>query len=215
VSYRILIRRIILHYDTNAPELSCAGVAIATGASAYYIFDPSFTCLCFSFRFVTNMRMRLYICTVLAICHIGRAEVIYNSRNPLILAATNQCSSSDRQLWQNSTQSSQKFFQTIQSCTTEGAGATDLSQNVTSCMQDSNPGLSQNCARRVPCQNGQNSSECTTCLNPCTQRLVSCTGTNTLPAPNGTTNASSFAFGIEGIGLITLVLSLSHLVFLS
>ncbi len=168
------------------------------------------------------MRLRLYICTVLAVCQLVRSEVIYNSRNPLILAATNQCSSNDRQLWQNSTQSSQKFFQSIQTCTVEGGGATDLSQNVTSCLQSQNPGLSQNCAQcfgddvdcgasncRQPCQD-PNSQNCTVCLNPCTQRLVSCTGTNTLPGPNGTTNANSFSPG-RVVWLVGVLVGLSHM----
>lgn len=161
--------------------------------------------------------MKVNAISILMMMHLGQSEKIYTSYQPLVLqsSASNQCTSSDKQLWQSSPNASVKFFQDIALCSFQGAGSTDLSQNITQCLTSMNPNLSESCARcfaedvdcgatncRVPCQQDVSSSQCQICLQPCTQSLSSCTGTVYLPStqavPTTTTTTTSAGAGMFG-----------------
>jgi hypothetical protein len=139
------------------------------------------------------------------------AEIIYSSVAPLRLQTNGtQCSDTDRQIWQSTASNNRQFFNNIDTCGKQAAGATDITTNVTSCMTQIYPDLSENCAKcygssvdcgatncRVPCQAGENTSECQTCLQPCTAALASCAGTTNLPesTASSSNSASSLIMG--------------------
>ena len=122
----------------------------------------------------------------------GYSEKIYTSFAPLRLLSTSQCSESDKKLW-TGTQSNQ-FLSNIESCTSQNAGSSDMTTDVSNCLKNIYADLSSGCATcfgedvdcgatncRVPCQDSSSTS-CQKCLQPCTQSLVSCSGTTNLPS---------------------------------
>jgi len=152
-----------------------------------------------------------------------KSEKIYTSYTPLQLLSdtTSQCQDSDRALWEGSSKNAQ-FFSNIQTCTVQGAGSTNLTQNVSSCLTTIYPSLSTSCADcfaadvdcgatncRSPCQDSS-SSACQTCLQPCTQALVSCAGTTNLPSSKSSTgSANGFPVLSASYTLMSVVVMLS------
>ena len=148
------------------------------------------------------------------------SEKIYTSYTPIQLLSDSaaQCQDSDRDLWSGSSKNAQ-FFSNIQTCTVQGAGSTNLTENVSSCLTTIYPTLSTSCADcfaadvdcgatncRSPCQD-TSSSACQTCLQPCSQTLVSCTGTTNLPSSKSTTgSANSFTILSASSTLMTIIL---------
>ena len=137
------------------------------------------------------------------------SERVYSSISPLRLQVNGtQCSDSDRQAWQRSSANNRQFFSNVESCGNQAAGSTDITANVTSCLNQIYPDLSESCAQcygadvdcgatncRVPCQNDSSSAECQNCLSPCTSALSSCTASDNLPRRD-TANAVSSAMSI-------------------
>ena len=165
------------------------------------------------------MRMLQTLFSVLAIfATMMKSEKIYTSYTPVQLLSDSaaQCQDSDRNLWEGSSKNAQ-FFSNIQTCTVQGTGATNLTQNVSSCLTTIYPSLSTSCAEcfgtdvdcgatncRSPCQDAA-SSACQTCLQPCTQALVSCTGTTNLPSSKSTTGSSN---GLSVLSASTTLMSI-------
>ena len=127
--------------------------------------------------------------------HTTSAEIIYSSVAPLRLQTNGtQCSDNDRQIWQSTSSANRQFFSNLDTCGKQGAGSTDITANVTSCLNQIYPDLSGSCAQcfgssidcgatncRVPCQASESSSACQGCLEPCTSALATCAGTTNLP----------------------------------
>jgi hypothetical protein len=151
------------------------------------------------------------------------SERIYNSYTPvqLLSDSTSQCQDSDRDLWSGSSQNAQ-FYSNIETCTVQGAGSTNLTENVSSCLTSIYPSLSTSCADcfaadvdcgatncRSPCQDSS-SSACQTCLEPCTQTLVACAGTTNLPSSKSSTGSSN-GFTIKSVSysLISILIMFS------
>lgn len=152
-----------------------------------------------------------------------KSERIYKSYTPvqLLSDSASQCQDEDRDLWGGSSKNAQ-FFVNIQTCTVQGAGSTNLTQNVSSCLTNIYPSLSTSCADcfaadvdcgatncRSPCQDAS-SSACQTCLQPCTQTLVSCAGTTNLPSSKASTGSSN-GFTIKSVSysLVSIIVMFS------
>jgi len=164
--------------------------------------------------------MFLFTAQFLGVSQLVLSERVYSSVNPLRMQSnTTQCSSSDRDQWESSSSSKSQFFTNIETCANQAAGAVDQTANVSNCLTQVYPTLSQSCAEcfgadvdcgstncRVPCQSDSSSSECQACLSPCTSALSNCTGTNNLPQ-----SASSGAGSTSGVHLVALMLLASAL----
>lgn len=162
--------------------------------------------------------MFLYSMSVMSVCNLGKGERVYSSVNPLRMQSnTTQCSDSDRNLWESSSSSQSQFFVNIESCSSQGAGSVDQTANVSSCLTQIYPTLSQSCAQcfgsdvdcgstncRVPCQTDSNSSECQACLTPCTNTLTNCTGTSNLPQSASSSGAGSLDTSTLIIALLSV-----------
>jgi hypothetical protein len=149
----------------------------------------------------------------------GYSEKIYTSFAPLRLASTTQCSESDKKLW-TGTQSNQ-FFSNIRSCTSQSVGSSDMTTDVSNCLKNIYADLSSGCSTcfgedvdcgatncRVPCQEASSTS-CQKCLQPCTQSLVSCTGTTNLPSDSSKqsdSHSTGTVFTATGLLIASVVL---------
>ena len=148
----------------------------------------------------------LFSVWTMSVFDLSRSERTYSSINPLRMQSnTTQCSTSDQNLWESSSSSKSQFFGNIETCANQAAGAVDQTANVSSCLTQIYPTLSQACAQcfgadvdcgatncRVPCQADSNSAECQSCLAPCTAALSNCTGTSNLPQNASSGAASAF-----------------------
>ena len=153
------------------------------------------------------------------------AEIIYSSVAPLRLQTNGtQCSDNDRQIWQSSSSANRQFFSNLDTCGKQGAGATDINVNTTSCLNQIYPDLSLSCAQcfgssidcgatncRVPCQANESSSECQSCLEPCTSALATCTGTTNLPQSTSLSSngVSTGVPEIAGLCLASMMIALN------
>ena len=174
------------------------------------------------------MRSPFLLSTVIfSLHHFVFGEKIYSSVHPLQMQANStQCSDSDRNTWQSSSSANNQFFNNIDTCTSQAAGSTDLTSNVTNCMTTVYPNLSQSCAQcfgedvdcgatncRVPCQNNSNGSECQSCLQPCSNTLSTCTGTTNNPKPESTSSngvSGGSMGGMQMVVLMVVVVMMSH-----
>ena len=170
------------------------------------------------------MRSAQTVCSIFSMLAMEmKSEKLYTSYTPvqLLSDSASQCQESDRDLWNGSSKNAQ-FFSNIQTCTVQGTGSTNLTQNVSNCLTTIYPSLSTSCADcfaadvdcgatncRSPCQDSA-SSACQTCLQPCTQTLVACTGTTNLPsskASTGSSNGLSVLSASYTLMLIVIMLS--------
>lgn len=169
----------------------------------------------------------LFVTTVVIFTRSSLSERVYSSIAPLRLQSNGtQCRDSDRQTWQQSSANNRQFFSNVETCGNQAAGATDITANVTSCLTQVYPDMSESCGQcyasdvdcgatncRVPCQGDSSSSACQSCLNPCTAALSSCTGSDNLPRRDTSNAASGSVHLLAGFSSILVVaVSLSQFV---
>lgn len=149
---------------------------------------------------------------------VSGAERVYSSITPLRLQSNGtQCSDSDRQLWQSSSSNNRQFFNNVDTCGSAAAGSTDITADVSSCLNQIYPDMSSDCAQcfgssvdcgatncRVPCQADPDSTECQICLEPCSAGLATCTGTTNLPERNSGSASGAFGLAVESAAVLCI-----------